>query len=101
MFQTQKAAKEIIQRSIDTNDRAVAKAITMIYSKQTQSEQASQMTRDHNNVGFSAFDAEILSSFAERLQSGRALTERQMAVGRKKIRRYWKQLAIMSGGLPA
>jgi len=100
MFKSQREAKEIIQKSIDTNDKAVEKAIKMIYSRQTADEQTGMATVEHNAVGFSAFDAEILTSFAQQLIRGRQLSPKQMAIGRNKIRRYWKQLAIMSGQFP-
>lgn len=99
MFNSQREAKSAIQQSIDTNDRAVLKALSMIYSRQTEHEKSCEQTHELNNVGFSAFDAEILTSFAKQVQDGRLLSQKQMAIARPKVRRYWKQLAFMSGGL--
>jgi len=99
-FKTQKEAKEIIQRSIDTNDRAVLKAVKIIAGQQTASELACKTTIEHNNVGFGAFGAEFLTSIAEQVRYGRKLTPKQMAMTRTKIRCYWRQLATLSGGLP-
>lgn len=98
-FQSQAEAKRVIQASIDTNDRAVLRALKLIYAKQTEHEKESERTHDANGVGFSAFDAEILTSFCNQLQERSTLSDKQMAIARKKIRKYWKQLAIMSGGL--
>lgn len=99
-FTSQKLAKLAIQQAIDSNDRAVYKALLIIYNQQTDSEKAIDSTTDHNAVGFSAFDAEILSSFAKQVQERRSLSIRQLAVARPKIRRYWRQLATLSGALP-
>ena len=98
-FQSQKQAKAIIQASIDCNDAAVLKALKMIYSKQTATEQAISQTNEDNHVGFSAFDADILSSFARQAMYHGMLSDKQMVLARKKVRRYWKQLAVMSGKL--
>jgi hypothetical protein len=98
-FKTQAEAKRVIQASIDANDRAVYKALLIIYSQQTASEQACQTTQELNKRGFGAFDAEILSSFAEQVRERGRLSAKQMELARKKIRHYWKQLAILSGGL--
>jgi hypothetical protein len=85
-------SKDSIQALIDTNDRAVMRALLVLYSRQTEAEQATESTREHNGRGFSAFDAEILSSFAVQVKSRGTLTPRQLEVARKRVRSYWKQL---------
>lgn len=90
-----------IKTLLSTSDAAVEKALLVIYDRQTQDEQDTQGTRHSNGVGFSAVDAEILSSFAcwvQRKQSqgvklGKCLSQKQMALARKKIARYARQLA--------
>lgn len=84
--------KEGIQALIQTNDRAVERAVVSIYRYQTYTEKLSKATTDHNGMGFNAFDAEILTSFAEQLLSGWSLTPKQMGIARKKMVRYWRQL---------
>ena len=37
-------------------------------------------------------DANILSSFAQQIEKGRILSEKQMAILFKKMPRYWKQI---------
>lgn len=100
MFKTQAEAKRIIQEAIDTNPKAVVKGLMMVYQGQTASEQASHITQEANNIGFSAFDAEILTSFAQQVERGRTLSPKQIVIARAKVRKYWKQLAIMSGKMP-
>lgn len=85
--------KDSIQKLLDENPKAVQRAILAIYRRQTSEEQAYQTTRHSNGVGFGAFDAEFLSSLAQRLERGWDLSEKQLAFGRSKIKRYWRQLA--------
>jgi hypothetical protein len=85
--------KTTIQALIDTNDRAAVKGLIAIYRLQTDSERDCKTTKDANGVGFSAFDAELCTDLAEKaLRYGR-LTDKQIALVRKKVRRYWRQLA--------
>lgn len=88
--------KETIQELIDSNDRAVAKAVLRIYEAQTREEKHSAMTVESNGVGFSGADAEFGTSLAQQLQSGRTLSPRQLAAARRMIRRYWRQLAALA-----
>lgn len=85
--------KEYVQGLLASNDLAVARAIVAIYRRQTQAEQANQATLQDNGVGFTGPDARFLSSLAQWVLKGYALTPRQLAKGRAKIMKYWKQLA--------
>ena len=96
LYASKADAKRKIQALIDTNDRAVARAILAVYEYQTASEKSFGSTTDANGVGFSGVDAELLSSFAERLKRGYALTEKQLPFARKKIRKYWNQLRYIA-----
>lgn len=98
-FPSQRVAKDTIQQAIDSNDRAVLKALVMIFDQQTAAEQSTEQTHELNGVGFSAFDAEILTSFAKQYKRKGFLSPKQMEIARKKIRGYWKQLAKLSGRL--
>lgn len=93
---SQAAAKREIQAAIDGNVQAVYKALLVIHSKQTQYEKSAQHTTEANGVGFGAFDAEFLSSLADKLTRFGCLTERQIEAARPKLRRYWKQLMRFS-----
>lgn len=89
--------KAEIQKLLDTNDRAVCRAIIVIYNRQTEAEKCSATTQEDNGIGFSGVDATILSSFAEQLlginrRAVPMLSARQLEIARPKIRRYWKQL---------
>jgi hypothetical protein len=89
---TKKGGIAAIKALLMESDKAVERAVLAIYARQTQSEQDTASTREHNCVGFNGLDAELLSSFAVRLQSGRNLTPGQMPWARKKIVKYAGQL---------
>lgn len=84
--------EQSIKALLDSNTRAVEKAIVAIYQRQTGDEKASKHTNHINGMGFSKYDAEFMSSLAEWIMRGRTLTPRQLAIGRNKIKRYHRQL---------
>ena len=92
--------REMIKANLAASDKWVCNAILAIYARQTADEQASESTDHHNGVGFSAADAEILSSFAKQIQRHRQgggrylapLSPRQLELGRRRIAKYAGQL---------
>jgi hypothetical protein len=84
--------KESIQSLLDKNDVAVHRALIAIYNRQTDDEQSSENTYYRNDIGFSGVDGNILSSFAKQLLSRGFLSEKQMVIARKKMKKYWRQL---------
>ena len=80
--------KDILAR----NDDQVGKALVKLYELQTEDEKANGSTHKHNSVGFNILDAEILSNFAEFYMKHNKLTPKQLAIARKKIMKYAKQL---------
>jgi hypothetical protein len=85
-------SKETIQELLDKSDEAVYRAMIQIYNKQTSDEQKYQDTHMYNSVGFTGADAEIMSSFTEYYKKFDKLSPKQMAIARKKMKKYWKQL---------
>lgn len=96
IWKTQAEAKRQIQHLIDTNDRAVYRALLVVFENQTSQEQHCGRTVENNCVGFSSWDAEFLTDMVANLKKYGHLTEKQLAVTRNKIRRYWKQLMVAS-----
>lgn len=84
--------KDKIQLLLETNDNAVYNAMMRIYDRQTRDEQDVKDTRDWNTVGFTGVDGFIMSSFVESYKKWGKLTEKQMKIARKKMKKYWKQL---------
>lgn len=92
---------ESIKQLLATSNAAVERALVVLLSRQTSDEVASQNTKHRNGRGFSAFDAEILTSFATQIERklargmklGECLSEKQMAIARKRVPSYAGQLA--------
>jgi hypothetical protein len=84
--------KESIRDLLDRNDKAVYRAILLIYSFQTDEEKYTGLTKTVNGKGFNKMDVEILSSFAMQLRRGQELTLKQMYVARPKIKKYAGQI---------
>lgn len=78
----------ILQRS----ERAVGRALTVLYASQTGDEQSGAQTRHLNGVGFNAMDAAYLSSLARQVGAGRSLSRAQLAVARRALPKYTRQL---------
>ena len=88
--------KAAVVELLETNDRAVVKAIKGLYARQTASEQSRQTTIEHNGRGFNSRDAGFLSDIARKLpRYNDNMTRRQLAASRKMLRKYWRQLLEM------
>lgn len=93
---TKKERKEKVKALLACNDTAVMRAVVAIYRRQTEHEKVAESTRETNGVGFNAMDAEILSSFAKQMLSGRSLSYKQMEIARRRISKYSTQLASIA-----
>ena len=93
---TQNQWKEYLQNLIRTNKKALYRSIILIADLQTPEEKAYGATIEHNGVGFGAVDAEMMTSLALRLKNGGELSERELAICRNKMPKYWKQLYKIS-----
>lgn len=96
---TKKDAVALIKRQLVENDRWILRACVLIYNYQTAEEQAFDMTKTDNGVGFTGCDAEILSSFAKQIiafvPDGRwrsPMSPKQMALLRRKMPKYAGQI---------
>lgn len=91
--------KDDIIRLLETNDRAVMRALLVLYENQTTDEQDTATTRHHNNRGFKQCHARIGTSMAKFFIKHNTLTEKQVAYWRvrnknnqMRIACYWRQL---------
>ena len=78
------------------------KALLWIYKYQTEDEKQDLITSHLNGVGFTGPDSYILSSFAKQVIEKYYLSEKQLQIVRKKIKKYENQMvkianAIQSG----
>ena len=77
---------------LSTNERWAVRGLLAIYKYQTEEEKDIQATTEHNGVGFTGADSNILSSFAEQVLKGRTMSVKQMAIIKKKMPKYAVQL---------
>ena len=87
-----------IEALINTNDRAVERAMVAIWERQTRDEQATETTRHHNGIGFSGWTAKSGTYFANWVRSGRSLTGRHLAKARKIALHHAGQLTRIANG---
>jgi len=83
---------EQLRQRLIGNDRWALRALLRIYQNQTADEQTSERTIDRNGIGFSGPDAEILTSFARQYQQRGWLSDKQMAILRRRIPAYARQI---------
>ena len=81
------------QDLLASDDNAVMNGLLILLDNQTADEQRGERTSHSNGVGFNMVDAKLGTSLAKRIKSGRDLTDRQMAAGRRMCLRYSRQLA--------
>jgi len=87
-----KHTKESIQDILAKSDRAVARAMIVIYDRQTQDEKTTSDTRHTNQRGFSGAHAKTGSYYARWVLSGRGLTGKHLDKARAMAMHYWRQL---------
>lgn len=85
-----------IKEKLDIDAAWAIKGLMRIYADQTAEEQNAGHTHDHNGVGFTGVDGEILSSFAEQINKGRVMSIKQMNLIHKKMPKYASQLEAVA-----
>lgn len=68
---------------LNTNDKAVARALVVLNERQTATEQNAESTINHNGVGFTPADARMGTSMAGFYTRNGYLTPKQIAYWRK------------------
>jgi hypothetical protein len=86
------ASKRYAAHMLGKDAQWASRAITLLYSFQTVTEQEAQATAERNGAGFNGTDAFILSSFAEQLAKGRTLSPKQLAIAFRKLPKYAGQV---------
>ncbi len=90
---TKKSRINFLREMLASEIRWAIKGLVTIYEYQTASEQECGHTSDHNGVGFTGADGEILSSFAEQVNKNRFKgSPKQLDILFKKMPKYAKQL---------
>jgi uracil DNA glycosylase len=84
------------KQMLGSNERWAQRGLIVLLNAQTHEEQNMEATVEHNKVGFSAFDAEILTSIAKQLKDRGTLSPKQMALVFKRMPKYAGQLLKVS-----
>ena len=85
--------KELLSGVIDLkHDKAVIKGMLIINTYQTMDELQYRTTIENNGIGFNSTDGTIATSYCEQLHKRYFLTEKQMKIARKIMKKYWRQL---------
>jgi hypothetical protein len=84
--------KNEILELLNSNDLAVCRAILAIDNLQTDEERLGQ-SAPANGCGWSRYDAPFMSSLASQYRAKGRLSKGQVEVARRKVARYWRQLA--------
>lgn len=94
---TKKSRISFLREMLASEIRWAVKGLVTIYEYQTADEQSCGDTREHNGVGFTGTDGEILSSFAEQVNKNRFKgSPKQLDILFKKMPKYAKQLDIIA-----
>jgi len=88
--------KEFLKEKLSSSPKWALKALMTIYENQTNEEQNYGHTTVNSGSGFSGVDSEILSSFAEQYQRRGSLSNKQMSILFKNIKKYWRQILEVS-----
>jgi len=73
--------------------KRLGNALVQLFERQTDDEQTAETTKYHNNIGFNACDAEILTNIAKWFMAKGWMSNKQTALVRKRIKKYSGQLA--------
>lgn len=91
--------KDAILTLLETNDKAVCRALVVLNARQTFDEQTTENTRHLNGRGFRPCHARMGTSMAKFYSRNGYLTEKQIAYWRREDRAgnmrigiYWRQL---------
>lgn len=95
-FTSQNQWKDYLKNLLKTNDKALLRAIVLIYDNQTLEEKTKGKSIDDNHVGFSKIDAKEMGDIARKIKAKKPLTRGEIVKSRNKMQKYWKQLMIIS-----
>lgn len=95
-FTSQKQWEAYLKDLLKTNNKALLRAIVLIYDNQTPEEKDKGESIEDNCIGFSKIDAKEMGDIARKIKANKALTKRELAKSRNKMQKYWKQLMIIS-----
>ena len=93
---TKKAKKVFIKNKLSTNSKWASHALIEVYNLQNFNEQLFKNSNDKNKLGFTKFDADLLTSFAEQYEQKKFFTDKQYKVLFNRMPKYWLQILKIS-----
>ncbi|MCZ2207835.1 hypothetical protein [Cylindrospermopsis raciborskii] len=93
---SKKRAIAFLKNKLSTNSAWALRALVVVYSGQTQAERIAEETSEHNGIGFTAFDAGILSSLSLQYTETGKLSNKQLELLFDKMPKYAGQLLALS-----
>lgn len=93
---TKKAKKEFIKNKLSSNKTWARRALIEVYNLQYFNEQLFMGSLIKNKMGFTRFDAELLTNMAEFYESNQFFTSQQYKILFKRMPKYWLQILKIS-----
>lgn len=91
-FTNQKQWRDYITNLLKTNDKALCRAIVVLYEMQTDEEKMKGEAIEDNGAGFGKVDAAEMGRVARKIMHNQPLEASEWARMRNKVPKYWKQL---------
>lgn len=95
-FTSRKQWETYLKDLVATNDKALKRAIVLIHNNQTEEEKNKEESLEDNLTGFSKIDAKEMGEIARKILAGRELTDGEISKSRNKMKKYWRQLMLIS-----
>lgn len=95
-FTNQKQWESYLKNLLIHNNKALFRAIVLVYDSQTNEEKNRGKSIENNNIGFSKIDAYEMGHIAQKIKAGKDLTQKELTAARYKMPKYWKQLMNIS-----
>lgn len=108
---TKVAKIDFIKAQVQSDDRWMLRGLLAIYQFQTEHEKQANTTEQHNGVGFSGIDGEIMTSMAnqaikkgveqtlrtsQQIYAEKFFSAKQIAILKQKMPKYARQLLKIS-----
>ena len=91
--------RSTITKLLETNDRAVARALVVLNQRQTADEQQAEQTKYTNGRGFRSCDARMGTSMAQFYERNGYLSPKQLAYWRKRQRNGVMRICVYANQL--
>lgn len=92
MTYTRKYLLEGLKFQLSHDNQKASKALLILFDRQTVEEKDRRLTLNENKVGFTAYDADILTGVARSYISNGFLTTKQLELVKKKMKKYAGQI---------